>query len=141
MALALHLRLQVSTPSNHLWSAFLLPAPPQFLYQAPPGAQQLTLPDFSNVPHLRHAIVFSGVLIDVVLDVRAISSRSNIGGRVTYSRVSCTVGGGRVNNGVSADVHTVRGIDPYELRNMNFLLAFEWIQAAPQSFRLKVFAL
>ena len=86
------------------------------------------------MPHLRHAIVFSGVLIDVVIDVRAISSRSNIGRRVTYTRVSCTVGGGRVNNGVSADAHTVRGIDPAEPLNMDLLLAFEWTQVAPQSF-------
>ena len=28
--------------------------PPQFSYQAPPGAQQLSLPDFLKVPHLRH---------------------------------------------------------------------------------------
>ena len=37
-------------------STFTLPAPPQVLYQAPPGAQQLTRPDFLNKPHLGHAI-------------------------------------------------------------------------------------
>ena len=33
-------------------------------------------------------------------------------------------------------VHTVRDIDPDEPVNMSFLLAFELVQAAPQSFRL-----
>ena len=85
MQIALHLRLQTSTPSDHLCSAFLLPEPPHFLYQAPPGAQQLARPDFSNVPHLAHIIVLvivevmAGVLIVLVIDVRDISSRSDIG--------------------------------------------------------------
>ncbi len=71
-----------STPSNHLCWTFLLPVPPQFLYQAPPGAQQLTLPDFSNVPHFEHIIVLAivevmaGILTDVAIVVRNISSRS-----------------------------------------------------------------
>ena len=38
-------------------------ATPQFLYHAPPGAQQLTRPDFTNVPHSGHAI--DDVIIDV----------------------------------------------------------------------------
>ena len=90
MALALGLRLQASTPSNHLWSAFLLPAPPQFLYQSPPGAQQLARPDLTNVPHFEHVILLrivevkAEVLIEVEIGVRTISSRSVDGRRVTY---------------------------------------------------------
>ena len=84
MTLALDLRLQAPTPSNHLWPAFLLLALPQFLYQAPPGAQQLTLPDVLNVPHFEHVVSMLMtsvlVLIGVVNDARTISSRSGIGG-------------------------------------------------------------
>ena len=65
MALAVDLRLQASTPSNHVWSAFRLPAPPQFLCQAPPGAQQLTLPDSSNVPHFGQIISLLEVMPNV----------------------------------------------------------------------------
>ena len=82
----LNLLLQAATPSNHLWSTFLLRAPPQFLNQAPPGAQQLYLPDFSNVPHLGHVIVLvtvevtaGSVLTDVAIGVLTISSRSGNG--------------------------------------------------------------
>ena len=81
--LALDLRSQASSPSNHMWSAFLLPAPPQFLYQAPPGAQQLTLPDFLNVPHFGHIMLLVEamrrvlVLTGLVIGARTIfSSRS-----------------------------------------------------------------
>ena len=90
MALVLDLRLHASTPSNHLWSAFLLPSPPQLLYQAPLGAQQLALPDFSNVPHFGHVIPLLEVmpsviaLAGVVIRERTISSRSGIGRRDTY---------------------------------------------------------
>ena len=128
MALALDLRLQASTPSNHLWFVFLLPAPPQFLYQAPPGAQQLALPDFANVPHLGHIMVLvivevmDGVLIDVI-GVLTISSRSGIGRRDT-----CDLG---------AKVHTVSDIDPDVPVNMSIFVDFELTQAAPQSFCLK----
>ena len=81
----LDLRSQAFRPSNHLCSMFLLPGPPQFLYQAPPGAQQLTRPDFSNMPHFEHAIVLivrgmDGVLIAVLV----ISFRSVIERRDTY---------------------------------------------------------
>ena len=66
------------------------PVLPQFLYQAPPGAQQLTLPDLRNVPHFGHDIVLAivevmaGVLTDVVIGVLPMSSRSGIGRRGTY---------------------------------------------------------
>ena len=113
----MRLRLQASTPSNHLYSVFLLPAPPQFLYQAPPGAQQLALPDFSNVPHLGHVTVLLivKVAVNMVIAVRAISSRSGIGRRVTHGRVV----------GVTAAAHTACEIDPGEPINMSSLLAFE----------------
>ena len=74
------LRLQASTPSNHMWFTFLFAAPPQFLYQAPPGAQQLTRPDFANVPHFGHVIA---PRIVELMGVRTISSRSGNGRRVT----------------------------------------------------------
>ena len=89
MALALDLRLHASTPLNHLYSAFLLPTPPQILYQAPPGAQQLALPDLANMPHFEHVIslidVTNGVLVvtGAVIGARTISSRSGTGRRVT----------------------------------------------------------
>ena len=84
-------------PSIHLCSIFLFPAPPQFLNQEPPGAQQLTRPDLSNVPHFGHVIiltiivVMAGVLTDVVIDVCTISSRSGSGRRVACLRVTCVV--------------------------------------------------
>ena len=65
-------------PSDHLCSTSLLPGPPQFLYQAPPGAQQLTRPDFSNVPHFGHVIALAtvGVMDGVLIGVLLMSSRS-----------------------------------------------------------------
>ena len=90
MPVGSNLRWQAATPSSHLWSTFLLRAPPQFLNQAPPGAQQLFLPDFSNLPHLGHVIglaiveVMAGVLTDVVaIGILTINSRSGIGRRDT----------------------------------------------------------
>ena len=44
--------LQACTPSTHVCSNFESPLPP-FLNQAPPGAQQLSFPDFLMVPHLK----------------------------------------------------------------------------------------
>ena len=126
LALALDLRLQAPTPSNHLWYAFLLPVPPQFLYQVPPGAQQLALPDFSNVPHFGHVILLLEVmasvlmLTGVVIDAPTISSRSGIGRRDIYWRMV-------------VKVHTRDDIDPKLPVNMAFLLAFERTQAAPHS--------
>ena len=64
-------------------------APPQFLNQAPPGAQQLFLLDFANVPHLAHVTVLvivdvmADVLTDVMIGVLTISSRPGIGRRDT----------------------------------------------------------
>ena len=85
---ALDLPSQACTPSIHLCSTCLLPVPPHFLYQAPPGAQQLIRPDFSNVPHFEHviALAFVRVMEDVLIVVLVMSSRlrsswssSNIG--------------------------------------------------------------
>ena len=59
------LRLQASLPSNHVWSNFESPGSPHWLNQAPPGAQQLSLPDLLKMPHLGHtsliAVVVGGV--------------------------------------------------------------------------------
>ena len=83
---ALNLRSQAFRPSNHLCSTFLLPGLPQFLYQAPPGAQQLTRPDFSNVPHFGHVIISAIVKVmdGVLIGVLVMSSRSMIGRCGTY---------------------------------------------------------
>ena len=64
------------------------------------------------------------VLTTVVIGMRAISSRSGIGRRVAYWRVT----------GVWTAAHTVSEIDPDEPANMSPLLDFEWTHAAPQSF-------
>jgi len=72
--------LQASTPSSQLWRMFSLPVLPQFLNQAPPGAQQLTRPDFLNVPHFGHIITAeatSGVVSDVAIDVFDICHRAS----------------------------------------------------------------
>ena len=58
--------LHVLMPSYHVWSRFVLPAPPQFLNQEPPWPQQLLLSDFPMVPHLGHTelaivVVMAGV--------------------------------------------------------------------------------
>ena len=46
--------LQACTPSTHVCSNFEPPLSPQFLNQAPPGAQQLGCLDFLTMPHLGH---------------------------------------------------------------------------------------
>ena len=78
--LTLDLPLQASTPSNQLWPTFLLPLPPQFLYQAPPGAQQLDFLDFLNVPQFGHIIITEAtpnMMRDVVVGVLAIRHRAS----------------------------------------------------------------
>ena len=118
------LRLQESTSSNQLWATFLLPASPQFLYQAPPGAQQLTRPDFLNAPHLLQIMTdenMLAVVCDVEIDLFATGQcASHRGGDEPH--VSC-------------------GIVPEEPTNMSFFDASEKTQAAPQSLRLKDTAL
>ena len=76
----LTLSLQAFLPSNHVCSVFELPLAPQFLNQAPPGAQQLCLPDFLMVPHLGHMgpiafITVVAVTADVVMWVLRQQSR------------------------------------------------------------------
>ena len=108
----INLRLHAFAPSDHMWSTLLLPRPPQFLNQAPPGAQQLTLPDFRNVPHLGHVIlrsiaeVIDGVLTNVLLGFLTTSSRSGSGRRDAY----CP--GAGVVTSVVADVHAAHRIVP-----------------------------
>ena len=117
----MNLLLQASTPSNQLCFTFLLPAPPQDLNQAPLGAQQLTRPDFSNLPHFAHDIILAivGVMGGVMIGVPVMSSLSGIGRRDAYRRVICRV----PSTGV--DIHTVCDIDPGEPKNMSFMLATE----------------
>ena len=109
-----NLRVQAFTPSDHLWSAFPSPKPPQPLNQAPPGAQQLALPDFLKVPHFEQAMtlplpeVMSRVLTDMVVGVLAMRTRSGICPDTSF-----------------LGVHACRGIDPDDPPNMSFLLAFE----------------
>ena len=54
--------LQACTPSSHVCSVLELPLVPQLLNQAPPGAQQLSLPDFLMAAHLGH----TGVILVAV---------------------------------------------------------------------------
>ena len=130
--LDLNLLLQAFTPSKKLRSAFLLETFPQFLNQAPPGAQQLVLPDVRNVPHFVHTIVSStaevvdSVLTDALSGVPTLRSRSIIGRRDTNWREPCTL----------VVVQAIRDIDPCEPSNISLLLAIDWTQTAPQSFCL-----
>ena len=71
------LHLQASTPSSQLWPNLLSLAPAQFLYQAPPGAQQLTRPDFLNVPQLGHIVLAEATPGVVNFGVLVILHRAN----------------------------------------------------------------
>ena len=53
-------------PSKCVWSNFGSPSSPQLLYQAPPGAQQLRLPDFLLTAHLGHTDVIVSVMQGIV---------------------------------------------------------------------------
>ena len=96
----------------------MLPTPPHFINQAPPGAQQLTRPDFPNVPHFGHVLVFVVAVIGAVIGVLTINSLPGIGWRVTYSVAVALAR-------VGTDMHSVAEIDPCESRNIPVLLAFE----------------
>ena len=116
----MNLHAQASTPSSWLCSAFSFPVAAHFLYQAPPGAQQLTLPDFLNVAHFGHVILLAiievtvGVLTDViVIGVCTTSSRSGNGRRVTCWPVVLVVAG------VEVEVDIFCDIDPCEPSNMH----------------------
>ena len=110
----------------------MLPAPPQFSNQVPPGAQQLTLPDLLKMPHCGHAIVsgftepIAGVPTGAVIDVLATRSRSANGRR----KFAYSVGG-----------QSLHSTDPDEPSKMSTLLAVEYIHTLPQSFRVKDIAL
>merc|ERR1712032_1541017 len=82
--------LHAFTPSDHLLSS-----PPQFLNQAPPGAQQLTLPDLRKVPQLGQVIERSKfeAKVEVLIGVLTMSSRSGFGRRNTSWRGACVVTG------------------------------------------------
>ena len=111
-------------------SAFALPAlPPQFLYQAPPGAQQLALPDFLNVPHFGQAASLTEAMPSVFMLVGA-EVVSTISFRLEIDRKGDTY------CRVVVKLHPCDEIDPNAPVNMSFLLAFERTQAAPQSFCL-----
>merc|ERR1719174_3631420 len=56
--------LQACTPSTHVYSVLELRLVPHFLNQAPPGAQQLSLPDFLMAAHLAHT---GAILVAVTL--------------------------------------------------------------------------
>ena len=78
--LALHLRLQASAPSSQLCIKFARPSLPQFLYQLPPGAQQLSRPDFLNVPQFGHPVktkALAGVMAEFAIGVLAGCHRAN----------------------------------------------------------------
>ena len=82
--------------------------------QAPPGAQQLTRPDFTNVPQFGHTTIPIGIVSDVITGILDTSNRAG----------HCRGDDER---------HTVDDIDPDELENMSRLVAFELTQADPQS--------
>ena len=64
---AVILPLQACKPSNHVCSTS--PPLPQCLNQAPPGAQQLSLPDFLMVLHLEHMEPIAATVVTVVAEV------------------------------------------------------------------------
>ena len=80
------------------------------------------------------------VVTSVVVGARAMSSRSGVGRRLTFSRVSVIASRLRFLRVVDVipidDVQTCDEIDPYEPPNMEYLVAFERTQAAPHSFCL-----
>ena len=62
--------LQACAPSTHVWSVSELPLIPQFSNQAPPGAQQLSLPDFLRAAHLGHmGVIFVAVTAGVGVQI------------------------------------------------------------------------
>ena len=101
-----HWRRQSIGVWTPLWRIF-----PHFLYQAPPGAQQLARPDCLNVPHFGHAEVIAIVFLS-----------AGIGELTTLT------------SSRSSRLQTMRDIEPDEPANMRIFLAFERTQATPQSF-------
>ena len=60
--------LHTCMPSAHVWSKFISPTSPQLLNQPPPRAQQLRLPDFLVLLHLRHPLLLLIIFTLVVVD-------------------------------------------------------------------------
>ena len=73
------------------------------------------MPHFGHVTALAIVEVSIGVLTNVVIDVRTMSSRSGFGRRITAWRVG----------DVGVALHTLCGIDAAEPVNMRSFLAFE----------------
>ena len=73
--------LQACMPSNHVCGKSVLPTFPHLLYQAPPRAQQLRLPDLSMVPHLGHTrliVAVAGCAVAASDHARTFLSRTHI---------------------------------------------------------------
>ena len=80
--------LQACNPSNHVWSVLELSLVPQLLNQAPPGAQQLSLPDFLVAAHLEHTeailtAVTAGVDMQALVKLSKCKTTSTLG-HVSY---------------------------------------------------------
>ena len=115
------LLLQASKPSIHVCSA--VPLLPQLLNQAPPVAQQLRRPDFSNVPHFEHVII-EETTDPVIVVVVAVIVVAVMAGEL--------VGAGAALVGAmvaSADMHGVVDCGPDELEDVSP------VNAVPQSLR------
>ena len=142
-------------PSNHVWPYFESPTLPQFLNQAPPRAQQLSVQS-TVVPHTGHVIGIAIVdarldfvmNLDVGADIFAVEVVADIilivvVGVVTPIRLNvmevvCVV----LISALEAVVvlQTVCDIDPDESKNICFWFAVECTQATPQSFLLNDWA-
>jgi len=70
--------LQIWTPCVHVWPKFETPAFPHLLNHAPPGAQQLRLPDFFRVPHLVHMGLTVAVVRFALVGVVVACAMSNL---------------------------------------------------------------
>ena len=134
------LLLQACKPSIHVYSTFALPPFPHILNQAPPGAQQLTLPDFLKVPHLGHVIgdvitdaatvdVASGVPVDISVGVLTglavgVMVEAVLSEVVDVVYTACII---LFTSMMGADdiVHSVRDIDPDEPTNISVFRAVE----------------
>ena len=103
--------MQASKPSIHVCSA--VPLLPQLLNQAPPVAQQLSRPDFSNVPHFEHVII-EEMTDPVIVVVVAVVMVGELVGAVDTMVVV---------------IHGVFNGDPDELEDMSP------VNAVPQSLR------
>ena len=74
---AVSLPLHESMPSPHVWSNRTSPASPHLLNQAPPRAQQLSLPLFLVMPHAGHAAT-AGVVAPASIDAWALVKHTKL---------------------------------------------------------------